>query len=66
MRFMIISLFLLSALIPVSMDAQLTWTKSAYSNVPGSIIERADFTRDGFSDLLIYGGRLFLGGFHRF
>src|SRR5258708_3440100 len=45
-------LFLLTVLLVSSAQA-ITWTKRVY-DVPGQGIERADFTGDGYPDLLIY------------
>jgi hypothetical protein len=52
MRSIFILLLLCSVLLPVSMHAQ-TWSKKTY-NVPGFRALRADFTGDGFPDLLVF------------
>lgn len=55
MRITFAFLLLCSLVLPASMNAQLTWSKRTY-NVTGFKVERADFTGDGFPDLLVYGG----------
>jgi len=55
MRITLAFLLLCSLVLPASMNAQLTWSKRTYSPT-GFKVERADFTGDGFPDLLVYGG----------
>ena len=54
MRITFAFLLLCSLVLPASMNAQLAWSKRTYSPV-GFNIDHADFTGDGFPDLLVYG-----------
>jgi len=56
MRFTFAFLLLCSLGLPISMHAQIGWSKNVYNNVTGSRELRADFNGDGFPDLLVYGG----------
>jgi hypothetical protein len=49
----LLSLLFVVAVLTSFSQAQITFSKSSYP-VPGQRIERADFTADGFEDLLVY------------
>ncbi len=56
MRFTFAFLLLCSLALPLSINAQIGWSKKVYNNVSGLRELRADFNGDGFPDLLVYGG----------
>jgi len=56
MRFTFAFLLLCSLALPLTMNAQIGWSKHVYNNVTGFRELRGDFNNDGYPDLFVYDG----------